>query len=135
MITMTYEGNLKTRVVHEESGSVLYTEAPKDNQGTGGSFSPTDLLAVSLGSCVLTLMGIRARRLQVDFKSARVEVKKEMVALPARRIGKITVLVYSLHQFPKKIEEQLEEAGRTCPVHYSLHPEVEQNIIFHWGKS
>lgn len=132
---MTYEGDLKTCTINQANGKKLFTDAPIDNHGKGEEFSPTDLLAISLGTCILTLMGIVSKRIGVDFSEARMTVKKEMMAFPVRRIGKLYVDFY----YPKKLEaaqiKQLEKAGLTCPVHESLHPDIEQKIVFHWGES
>ena len=131
-MTITYLGDLRTAVVHP-SGARLKTNAPKDNHGKGEEFSPTDLLAVALGTCVVTLMGIAANTLHVDLTGVRAEVTKAMVSAPVRRIGKLTVDLYC----PVVLEEEkrvaLEKAGHSCPVHHSLHPDVEQVIRFHWG--
>jgi putative redox protein len=133
-ITVTYAGNLRTKAVHVESGAVIQTDAPKDNHGKGELFSPTDLLAVSLGTCVLTLMGIVAQKLKVNLTGLRATVDKEMATLPARRIGRVVVHVYCPQQFEGDVSAKLEKAGMGCPVHHSLHPDVQQEIIFHWGQ-
>src|SRR5437764_11814466 len=93
-IEIEYHGNLRTQATHEPSGSTLLTDAPKDNQGNGEAFSPTDLVATALGTCMLTTMGIAARRLNVDMTGATARVLKEMVATPLRRIGKLTVEIH-----------------------------------------
>lgn len=134
-IQVTYAGNLRTEATHEESGAVIQTDAPKDNQGNGELFSPTDLLAASLGTCVLTLMGIAARKLKVDLAGLRATVDKEMRQSPSRRVGRIVVHVYSPQQFDIETRAKIEQAGIGCPVHESLHPDVQQEIIFHWGVS
>lgn len=134
-IAIFYTGNLSTRCVHRENQSEIITDAPKDNQGRGEMFSPTDLLATALGSCVLTLMGIMANNLKVDISGAKAEVDKEMAKQPPRRISKITVKVSCPKDFPLEIKKQLEKAGSYCPVHHSLHPEMVQEILFSWGSS
>lgn len=122
---MVYEGDLQCRLTHGPSGSVIVTDAPLDNQGKGAAFSPTDLAAAALGSCILTTMGIVARRHNVAMEGAVAEVVKEMVTEPVRRIGRITVNI----QMPKgvNIEKRgmLERTAHSCPVHKSLHPDVE----------
>jgi len=133
-ITVAYLGDLKTEVVHEESGARLKTAAPKDNHGKGGEFSPTDLMAIALGTCVVTLMGIAAGKLQVDLKGLRAEVVKEMVSEPVRRIGRVVVDLYCPAVVEDKKREAIEKMGRECPVHHSFHPDVQQVIRFHWGK-
>jgi putative redox protein len=127
-----YEGNLRTVSTHE-SGSILETDAPKDNQGKGERFSPTDLLAVALGSCILTLMGIVAKRLEVDLKGTSIEVEKVMSSTPPRRIAKLMVSVRSPLKASADVKNKLEQAGLTCPVKQSLHPDIQIQIDFHWG--
>ncbi len=132
---MTYEGNLRTEVRHTENGAVIQTDAPKDNHGKGELFSPTDLLAAALGSCVVTVMGIVAEKLKIDLKGLRGEVEKEMARSPSRKVGKIVVHIYCPSLFDAAITSRLEQAGIGCPVHQSLHPDVQQQIIFHWGEA
>jgi len=130
-----YEGSLATRCVHRENKDVIWTDAPKDNHGRGEKFSPTDLLAISLGSCILTIMGIQAERLKVDLSGTKASVTKEMAKTPPRRIAKITILVTCPRSFSSELTAQLEKAALHCPVHHSLHPEVVQDITFQWGSS
>lgn len=132
-IQVVYEGQLRTKCIHEETGDVVLTDAPRDNNGNGERISPTDLLAAALGSCTATLMGIAAQRLKVEVTGLRLTVEKEMVNAPLRRIGRLLVNVYCPHRFSAEITQKLEEAGRFCPVHQSLHPDVIQTFIFHWG--
>lgn len=133
-IEITYEGSLKTRCVHSENKAEIVTDAPKDNQGKGEMFSPTDLLAASLGSCVLTLMGIAANRLKVDLTGLRLTVEKEMAQLPSRRIGRLLLHIYCPQTFDHDTIQKLETAGIHCPVHQSLHPDTKQEFFFHWGQ-
>jgi putative redox protein len=127
-----YLGDLRTECVHE-SGAVIETDAPKDNQGKGECFSPTDLFAVSLGACMLTLMGISARKLGIDLKGATAEVEKEMASQPTRRIGRLIVRIRSsLHPKPEE-RQKMEQMAMTCPVHGSLHPDIKLEIDFVWG--
>jgi putative redox protein len=128
-----YEGDLSTRCIHLGNGDVIVTDAPKDNQGKGERFSPTDLLAVSLGSCMLTIMGILARKLNVDLKGTKVVVSKQMQNQPVRKIAKITLSFYCPHPVGPLIAEKLQRAAETCPVHHSLHPDLIQEIHYHWG--
>lgn len=132
-IDIFYEGDLSTRCVHRETGVEIQTDAPKDNQGRGRMFSPTDLMAVALGSCILTVMGILAKRLNIDISGSKATVSKEMQSAPSRRIGKITVELFCPHHFDPETTKRLERAGEGCPVHHSLHPDIQQEIIFHWG--
>jgi putative redox protein len=132
-IKMKYEGDLHCSAVHGPSGTEIGTDAPKDNQGRGESFSPTDLVATALGTCILTTMGILARTLQIDISAATATVDKEMTSAPPRRIERLTVKI----QMPAGISEEnrvkLERAAHACPVHKSLHPDVEQVLDFTWG--
>ena len=134
-IEIYYEGNLSTRSVFPETGEEILTDAPKDNQGEGRHFSPTDLVGVALGSCVLTIMGIVAKKLGVDITGTKASVSKEMATAPARRVGALTVVITSPHRFSAEITEKLEKAGNFCPVHHSLHPDIKQSFTFKWGVS
>ena len=134
-IDITYTGNLRNRCVHSENKAEIITDAPKDNQGKGELFSPTDLLAASLGSCVLTLMGIAASRLKVDLRGLRLTVEKEMAKAPSRRVGRLVLHIYCPQVFDSTITEQLETAGSRCPVYQSLHPDTKQEYFFHWGQA
>ena len=131
-ISIKYLGDLRCEARHEPSGTVITTDAPVDNEGRGESFSPTDLAATSLGACMLTIMGIAARKQGVDLGDTQVKVLKEMTPKPPRRIAKLTV-VFTI-PLPASHEKRamLEEAARNCPVHLSLHPGVEQEMRFDW---
>ena len=131
-ISIRYLGDLRCEARHEPSGNVLITDAPVDNEGKGEAFSPTDLAATSLGSCMLTIMGIVARRHSIDLGGTTVNVLKEMSPEPPRRIARLTI-VFTIPlpaDHPKR--SLLEKAACGCPVHLSLHPEVEQDIRFDW---
>jgi len=128
-----YEGDLSTRCIHKDNGDVIFTDAPKDNQGKGERFSPTDLLAVSLASCMLTIMGILARKLNVDLKGTKVTVSKHMQTQPVRRIAKITLSFFCPNPIDPLIALQLQKAAESCPVHHSLHPDLIQDIHYQWG--
>jgi putative redox protein len=132
-VTIEYQGDLHCKAVHELSGTVLTTDAPRDNHGKGESFSPTDLVATALGSCILSVMGIKARMLNVDISGATAAVDKLMVNAPARKIKKITVKVRVPHQLSAEHRQALEAAAYTCPVHKSMHPDVEMPIEIAWG--
>ncbi len=129
-IDIVYEGGLHCRLTHGPSGSVIATDAPKDNMGKGEAFSPTDLEASALGSCMMTIMGIYAQRHDIDLTGARAEVIKEMIQEPVRKIGKITVSF----QMPKGIADKhrpaLERTVFACPVHKSIHPDIETPVNF-----
>ena len=129
-ISIQYEGQLHSKLTHEQSGMVIYTDAPKDNNGKGESFSPTDLVAAALGSCMMTIMGIVANRHSINLEGATVDVTKEMVTEPVRRIGKITVTLNMPKGIPQDKRTMLETAAHACPVHKSLHPDVQTPITF-----
>lgn len=129
-LAVEYMGDLKCRAVHAESGTVLVTDAPKDNQGEGSSFSPTDLVATALGSCIATIMGIVAKRRNLDITGTQIAVIKEMATAPHRRIGKLLTTVTFLKNFEGQDRVMLEHGAHTCPVHKSLHPDIEAPIQF-----
>lgn len=131
-ISIHYLGDLRCEARHEPSGTVITTDAPVDNEGRGESFSPTDLAATSLGTCMLTIMGISARRHGIDLGKTSVKVLKEMTQQPPRRIAKLTV-VFTI-PLPAEHPQRtlLENAARSCPVHLSLHPDVVQDTRFDW---
>lgn len=132
-IQVEYQGDLHCKAVHGPSGSELTTDAPKDNQGRGESFSPTDLVATALGSCMVTVMGILARTLNIDISGTTATVEKEMTAAAPRRIQRLRVKIHVPQGHSSEDREKLERAVRTCPVHRSLHPDVEIPIEFSWG--
>jgi len=131
-ISIKYLGDLRCEARHEPSGTVITTDAPVDNEGRGESFSPTDLAATSLGACMLTIMGIAARKQGVDLGETTVKVLKEMTAQPPRRIAKLTVVFTVPLPASHEKRAMLEEAARNCPVHLSLDPGVEQEMRFDW---
>jgi uncharacterized OsmC-like protein len=133
MVTITgeYQGDLHCVARHGPSGNTLVTDAPKDNQGRGEAFSPTDLVATAFATCVATTMAIAARKHGVELDGFRYEVTKEMSAEAPRRIARLALQVW-LPASAKKIDFQiLERAAHGCPVHRSLAPEVEKVITFH----
>lgn len=132
-VEVEYEGELRTRCLHVESGQLFLTDAPKDNQGKGEYFSPTDLMGAALGSCILTIMGIYAAKRGLELKGTKVVVVKEMQNLPFRRISKLTLHFTSPHSFGEEIEKRLERIANECPIHKSLHPDLVQEFIFQWG--
>jgi len=131
-ISIKYLGDLRCEARHEPSGTVITTDAPVDNEGRGESFSPTDLAATSLGACMLTIMGIAARKQGVDLGDTLVKVLKEMTPKPPRRIAKLTVVFTIPLPASHDKRAMLEEAARNCPVHLSLDPGVEQEMRFDW---
>ena len=131
-IAIVYEGKLRTTATHEPSGTTLTTDAPKDNHGLGESFSPTDLVATALGSCMLTIMGIAAQTMRIDLTGTRVIVRKEMASKPIRRIAKLAVTIEVPLQVSEDQKQALIKAAMTCPVHQSLHPDIELPVDFMW---
>ena len=131
-IEVFYDGQLRTTAEHGPSGNSLITDAPVDNHGRGESFSPTDLVATALGTCMATVMGIFAERHGIDLKGMRVTVKKEMVQTPVRRIGRLTSEIHVPLPADHPHRAALERAAPTCPVHASLHPDVEKPVTFFW---
>ncbi len=130
--SVVYKGGLRTEATHIRSGQIVITDAPPDNQGKGEAFSPTDLLATSLATCMVTIMGISARERSIPIEGTKLEVTKHMTADP-RRVAAIDIVVtmpdriYASHEM-----RILEAAAKTCPVSYSLHPDIKQNIHFIW---
>lgn len=128
-INIRYEGDLRVHARHGPSGTELVTDAPVDNEGRGESFSPTDLVATALGTCVSTLMGIYARRHEIDLGGMTVRVEKHMQTDP-RRIGRLPVTVTVPVALEGRHREGIERVARTCPVHKSLHPDIDAPIEF-----
>jgi uncharacterized OsmC-like protein len=131
--TVVYEGALRTTCTHLHSGSNIETDAPVDNQGKGERFSPTDLMATSLGTCMITVMGIKARSIGIDLNDVKVEVEKLMKPEP-RRVAGINLVFHfpkSLDSVDEKTKTILKNTGINCPVQKSLHPDLEVNID--WG--
>ncbi|UAB81110.1 OsmC family protein [Marixanthomonas sp. SCSIO 43207] len=128
---VTYLGSLRTECKHLQSGNTYITDAPTDNHGKGEAFSPTDTVATGLANCMLTMMGIKANDLKVNLEGATATVTKTMASNP-RRISKIEVVFHLPEISDQKIRKILEKTAETCPVHYSLHPDIEKKITFHW---
>lgn len=128
-----YNGQLRTTATHLQSGTVIETDAPKDNHGLGEKFSPTDLVATALGSCMISIMGIASRTHNINVDLTECSIEKIMVADP-RRIGEIVVHIYMKAQdsFTDKQKSILEHAALTCPVYLSLHPDIKKTVTFHW---
>ncbi|MEE3328073.1 MAG: OsmC family protein [Myxococcota bacterium] len=131
-IKVDYEGGLHTRALHGPSSAALQTDAPVDNQGRGETFSPTDLLAAALGSCMLTVMGIVAQRHGWGLEGAQARVEKHMVADPTRRVGRLVVELDFPATIPESAREIMLNTANTCPVKESLHPEIEIDLRPHW---
>jgi putative redox protein len=134
-ISIVYKGKLRCEAHHGPSGVTLLTDAPKDNMGEGAYFSPTDLVATALGTCMVTIMGIVAQRENVDLSGTTVQVTKEMASAPVRRIGKLTVDIEVPTKLTPEQQQKLRNAALTCPVHKSIHPDIETPINFHWASA
>ena len=133
--TVTYVSNLRTECKHLRSGTTIGTDAPVDNNGKGERFSPSDIVATALGTCMLTIMGMRANEMNVALDGTQIDVEKIMKQDP-RRIGGINLTFH----FPESLELNerqrtiLQKAAETCPVAYSIHPDIEVNVNFNWDK-
>ncbi|MBU3699100.1 MAG: OsmC family protein [Candidatus Kapabacteria bacterium] len=124
-ITLTYEGDLRTKAVHGPSATELITDAPVDNHGKGESFSPTDLLATALGSCMLTYVGLAANKHGWDVRGTSVKVRKEMVADPIRRVGRLKVDIYIPIELTNSDLAIVEQYVTTCPVKQSISERID----------
>ncbi len=127
-----YNGALRTTCTHLQSGQAIITDAPTDNNGRGEAFSPTDLVATALATCMITVMGIKANANNWNIDGAELEVTKIMASDP-RRISEVHVnLKMPKGDFDEKTQKILENTARTCPVAMSLHPDIKQLISFNW---
>lgn len=132
--TVLYNGELRTTCTHLRSGNHFETDAPLDNKGKGERFSPTDLMATSLGTCMITVMGIKAKSLGFDLNGVEIEVEKIMKADP-RRVGGINLYFHipvNLQNLDEQVRNTLKNTGETCPVMFSIHPDIAVNIG--WGE-
>ena len=130
-IRTVYKGNLRTEALHVKSGEKIITDAPIDNHGKGESFSPTDLLSASLGSCMLTVMGIAAKTHNIDMDGITMKITKIMINAP-RRVSEIIVDFTMPNKYTDIEKTILEKAALTCPVALSLHPDLKQTIHFNY---
>ena len=130
-ISISYDGSLRCTATHGPSSTTLATDAPKDNMGLGRYFSPTDLVATALATCILTTLGIVAKRREIDLVGARASAEKHMNADP-RRIGRLPVTVTVEGDYSDEEKLVLERDANTCPVHKSLHPDIDAPITFCW---
>ena len=128
---ITYLGELRTSSIHIQSGSEIISDAPIDNNGKGAAFSPTDTVANGLGSCMFTVMGIKSAEMNVDLSNATAEITKIMAAEP-RRISEIHIVFNITAELDAKTKTILERTAMTCPVYYSLHPDIKKVITFNW---
>jgi uncharacterized OsmC-like protein len=126
-----YKSGLRTEATHLKSGSVIITDAPIDNQGKGEAFSPTDLIATSLASCMLTIMGIKAKEMNLKIEGTLAEIEKIMTSQP-RRIAEINILIKVPILVDKKTREIIERVAMTCPVNMSLSRDMKREIKFQW---
>ncbi len=132
-IETVYLGELRTRATHLGSGNQLITDAPLDNQGKGEAFSPTDLLATALGSCMLTIMGIAAREQKVNMDGTTCSITKIMGTEP-RRVAEVQITFnFPAENYTDKVKIILERAAHTCPVSKSLHPDLKETLVFNWA--
>jgi putative redox protein len=133
-VKTTYLGDLRTNSTHLQSGNKLITDAPTDNMGKGEAFSPTDLLATATGTCILTTMAIVAQRDNIDLAGSEVEVTKIMTQTPPRRVARLEInlkMKSNIALSPEDVKK-LENTAHKCPVSLSLHPDVEQVLMFEW---
>lgn len=129
--SVTYLGGLRTENIHERSGATYLTDAPVDNNGQGAAFSPTDTVATGLANCMLTIMGIKARDMQLDLSGSKAHLTKIMASNP-RRIARIEIQLTMAAGIDLRSQQILEKAGLACPVMHSLHPDIEKDIRFSW---
>jgi putative redox protein len=129
--SITYVGELRTICIHLQSGTQILTDAPTDNHGKGEAFSPTDLVATALGSCMVSIMAIKSKDVEVDLKDSTVSITKIMQAEP-RKIAKIIVELNMSIDTSEKNKAILERSAMTCPVLLSLHPDIEKEVTFNW---
>lgn len=130
-MSVVYQGEKHCQLSHEPSGSHIHTDAPKDNNGKGEAFSPTDLLGAATGACMLTVMAIAAEKDGVDLKHSRVDVTKEMLSHP-RKINRLTVTLHMPSNVPHDYRKKLEDIALNCPVKLSLNPDIEMPVLFHF---
>lgn len=127
-----YQGDLRTSSTHLQSGSTVLTDAPTDNHGRGEAFSPTDMVANSLATCMFSIMGIKARSMEIDLNDSSAGVTKIMQAEP-RKISEIIVTFEMKISIDEKSKMILERAAMTCPVFLSLHPDIKKTVTFNWN--
>jgi uncharacterized OsmC-like protein len=132
-IETKYLGGLRTEATHVQSGTKIITDAPVDNQGKGEAFSPTDLLSASLASCMLTIMGIKARDNNIDINNTTCSITKIMAANP-RRVAEIVISFKFPNQYTEQQQELLENAALTCPVYFSVNDDLKKTVDFGWSE-
>lgn len=129
---VVYNGNLRTTCTHQKSNDTFITDAPVDNNGLGEAFSPTDTVATALGSCMLTIMGIKAKEMNIALQGSTATINKIMASNP-RRIATIEVTLILPKNITAKNRTILERAANSCPVHHSLHPSIKKVIHYNWS--
>lgn len=127
-----YDGELRCTITHGPSGTVIETDAPTDNCGKGERFSPTDLVATALATCIVTTIGIVAQRKGWDVSGMRARVVKEMATEGPRRIARLPVDLWMARDLPPEARRQIENTARACPVHKSIHPDIQAPVTIHW---
>ncbi len=130
MVTMNieYQGELRTQIIHLQSGNEVTTDAPIDNKGKGEAFSPTDLMSASLGSCMLTIMGIKADSLGITMDNTKIVLIKKMSSSLPRRVSEIDIEIMIPHELTEQHMASLERAALGCPVAQSIHPDLKLNL-------
>ncbi len=132
-VITNYLGELRTKAKHVQSSQILITDAPVDNQGKGEAFSPTDLLATALGSCMLTIIGIAGREHGFSIDLTEIKITKVMASNP-RRVGEVQIeLFFPANNYSEKHKRIIRHAAESCPVALSLHPDLIQTLTFHFG--
>jgi uncharacterized OsmC-like protein len=132
--TTLYLGELRTEATHLLSGSKLITDAPPDNHGKGAFFSPTDLVATALGSCMITVMGISAQTHNFNLDGTRLEITKIMSSEPPRRISEVIIEITFPEDYPEKVKRIIDHTVKNCPVALSLHPDLKQTVRLHYPR-
>ena len=134
MVTMhvNYTGDLRCQAIHGPSNSIIETDAPADNHGKAARFSPTDLLGVALATCIATTIGIAGQTKGWKVEGMRLKVDKEMSATPPRRVSRLTVELWMPMAMPPHDRAQVEAIAHACPIHASLHPDVDVSCAVHW---
>ncbi|MBS1527911.1 MAG: OsmC family protein [Bacteroidetes bacterium] len=131
-VETTYIGDLRTENTHVQSGTQILTDAPTDNQGKGQAFSPTDLLAVALGTCMLTTIAIKTRNDGINIDGAKCSVTKVMTSAPPRKVAEIQIKMQWPRRYSEEQQKRIEEICVTCPVYLSLHPDMVKTVDFGW---
>ena len=132
-ISCDYLGDLRVRAIHGPSGTELITDAPVDNQGQGRSFSPTDLAATAMATCIITIIGIHARQMNVDLKGMKVEVEKQMSVTPPRRIARLDLVITMPSGIKEEHRPRLVRAAEACPVKQSFREDTIIECRWIWA--